>query len=172
MPHSLSISWHELLRSARVWIPLLKWPLSFLAGWSAIFIRKWRKTRDENAAQGWPSIEGRIISSVASRIEKTNRFMVTLQYSFFLEEYHYGKYIHDFSSENDANEFARQMKDKRVQIRYKQSNPDKSVLEQSTIEQHIMLAPASAESRLSNMKDGNRKLATYRLRTAPAALII
>jgi Protein of unknown function (DUF3592) len=141
MTPSLSMSWHDLSHFGRVWIPLLKWPLSFLAGWSAIFIRKWQKTRDENAAQGWPSIEGRIIGSVASRVEKTTRFMVTLEYSFFLEEYHYGKYIHDFSSESDANEFARTMKDKRVQIRYKQSNPEKSVLEQSTIEQHIMLAP-------------------------------
>ena len=33
------------------------------------------------------------------------------------------------------------MKDKSVQIRYKQSNPNKSVLEQSVIEQHILLAP-------------------------------
>ena len=33
------------------------------------------------------------------------------------------------------------MKDKRIQIRYNQSNPDKSVLEQSVIEQHVMLAP-------------------------------
>jgi hypothetical protein len=33
------------------------------------------------------------------------------------------------------------MKDKRVHIRYKQSNPDKSVLEQSVVEQHILLAP-------------------------------
>jgi hypothetical protein len=33
------------------------------------------------------------------------------------------------------------MKDKRVQIRYNQSNPNNSVLEQSVIEQHILLTP-------------------------------
>jgi hypothetical protein len=33
------------------------------------------------------------------------------------------------------------MKDKPVQIRYKPSNPDKSVLEQRVIEQHILLTP-------------------------------
>ena len=137
----MHFSWHELLHYARVWIYLLKYPLSFIAGWGAIYVRRWRKKRDENNAQGWPSIEGRIISSVAARIEKTNRFMVTLQYSFFLEEYHYGKYIHEFSKQSEAEELARQMKEKRVQIRYNPSNPDKSVLEQSVIEQHVLLAP-------------------------------
>ena len=137
----MSFSWHDLWRLGHGWIYLLKWPIAFVAGWSGIYVRRWRRNRDENAAQGWPSVEGRIISSNATRVEKTSRFIVTLEYSFFLDEYHYGKYVHDFSKEADANEFARQLKDKRVQIRYKQSDPNKSVLEQSTIEQHVMLAP-------------------------------
>jgi hypothetical protein len=33
------------------------------------------------------------------------------------------------------------LKDKRVHIRYKQSNPNKTVLEQSVVEQHAILAP-------------------------------
>jgi hypothetical protein len=33
------------------------------------------------------------------------------------------------------------MKGQRVQVRYKQSSPEKSVLEQSVVEQHILLAP-------------------------------
>lgn len=129
------------LRHPGMWAATFKWPLSFVAGWVAIYVRKWQKTRDENNAQGWPSVEGRIISSQATRVANTSQFIVTLEYSFFLDEYHYGKYIHDFSKESDAKEFASKLKDKRVQIRYKQSNPDKSVLEQSVIEQHIMLAP-------------------------------
>jgi hypothetical protein len=141
MISGLSISWGEIWRLSHAWIYLLKWPLSFVATWAAIYVRRWRKTRDENAAQGWPSIEGRIISSNAARVENTSRYLVTLEYSFFLEGYHYGKYTHEFSKEDDANEFARQLKDKRVQIRYNQSNTDKSIVEQSVIEQHAMLAP-------------------------------
>jgi hypothetical protein len=141
MASGLSILWHDVMRFSHAWMYLLKWPLSFLFGWSAIYVRRWRKARDENAAQAWPSVEGRIISSKATRVENTTRFIVTLEYSYFLAEYHYGKYIHDFSKEADAKEFASKLKDKRVQIRYKQSNPGKSVLEQSTIEQHVMLAP-------------------------------
>jgi hypothetical protein len=44
-------------------------------------------------------------------------------------------------SADEAGDFVRAMKDKNVQIRYKESNPDKSVLEHRIIEQYILLAP-------------------------------
>ena len=141
MAPTLSISWHDLLRNFHGWIYLLKWPLAFVAGWTSIYIRRWRKNRDENAAQGWPSVEGLIISAEATRIAKTSRFIVTLKYSYFLTEYHYGEYIHDFANEADAKEFASQLRNKRIQVRYNQSKPDKSVLEQRTLEQYILLTP-------------------------------
>jgi hypothetical protein len=141
MTSALSISWHDLLRNFHGWIYLLKWPLAFVAGWTSIYIRRWRKSRDENAAQGWPSVEGLIISAEATRIAKTSRFIVTLKYSYFLTEYHYGEYIHDFANEADAKEFASQLRNKRIQVRYNQSKPDKSVLEQRTLEQYILLTP-------------------------------
>jgi hypothetical protein len=134
-------TWHDLLRYSHGWIYLLKWPLSFVAGWGAIYFQRWRKTRIENIAQGWPSVEGVIISGVVKPIPKTSRCLASLQYTFFKDEYRTGKYIHEFNKEEDADEFVRQMKDKRVQIRYKESNPDKSVLEQSVVEQHVLLAP-------------------------------
>jgi hypothetical protein len=141
MTSALSISWHDLLRNFHGWIYLLKWPLAFVAGWTSIYIRRWRKSRDENAAQGWPSVEGLIISAEATRIAKTSRFIVTLKYSYFLTQYHYGEYIHDFANEADAKEFASQLRNKRIQVRYNQSKPDKSVLEQRTLEQYILLTP-------------------------------
>jgi hypothetical protein len=141
MTSALSISWHDLLRNFHGWIYLLKWPLAFVAGWTSIYIRRWRKSRDENAAQGWPSVEGRIQSGKVTPIPKTSQFHASLQYTYFIGEYRTGKYEHDFPSEADADNFVRQMKDKRVQIRYKESNPDKSVLEQRTIEQYILLTP-------------------------------
>jgi hypothetical protein len=134
-------SWQDLWPFFHTWIYLLKWPLAFVAGWGAIFYRRWRKGRDENAAQGWPSADGLIVSGEVKPIPKTSRFHASLTYTYFVGEYRSGTYDHDFQSEADANDFVRQMKDKRVQIRYKQSNPDKSVLEQSVIEQHVMLAP-------------------------------
>jgi len=141
MSSSHSLSWHDLLRYSHLWGYLLKWPLYFVAGWSAIYLRRWRKNRAETIAQGWPSVEGLIVSGKVTPIPKTSHFHVALQYTYFVEEYRTGKYLHDFPNESEADDFVRQMKDKRVQIRYNQSNPDKSVLEQSVIEQHVLLAP-------------------------------
>ena len=141
MSASLSLTWHDLLRYLHVWIYFLKWPLAFVAGWAGIHIRRWRKSRDENAAQGWPSVEGCIQSGTVKPIPKTSHFHATLAYTYFVGEYRTGKYEHDFNNEADADNFVRTMKDKRVQIRYKQSNPDKSVLEQRTLEQYILLSP-------------------------------
>jgi hypothetical protein len=68
--------------------------------------------------------------------------MATLEYSYHLEDkVRYGKYVHEFPKKAQAEAFVQQMKDKPVQIRYKPSNPDKSVLEQRVIEQHILLTP-------------------------------
>ena len=136
-----AFSWHDLLRYGHGEIYLLKWPLSFVAGWGAIYVRRWRKSHAENIAQGWPSVEGVIVSTKVTPIPKTARFHATLQYTYFVDEYRTGKYVHEFQNEDEADEFVRQMKDKRLQIRYKESNPDNSVLEQSVVEQHVMLAP-------------------------------
>ena len=134
-------TWRNLLHHPRVWIDTLKYALYFLGGWGVVYFQRWKKSRAESVAQGWPSAEGRIHNGKVARIPKTTRFLATLQYTYFVEEYRSGEYIHEFAKESEADDFVRQMKGKSVQIRYKQSNPDKSVLEQSVIEQHIQLAP-------------------------------
>ncbi len=136
-----STTWHDILRFWHGWIYLLKYPLAFIAGWAGIHYRRWRKQRAENAAQGWPSVDGRISGGSVKPVPKTKRFLATLTYTYFLGEYRTGKYVHEFQSESDADEFVRSMKDKHVPIRYNDSDPNKSVLEQRAIEQHILLAP-------------------------------
>jgi hypothetical protein len=136
-----SISWHNWWRYSHSLIYLLKYPLAFLAGWAGIHYQRWRKARAESAAQGWPSVDGRIAGGVVKPIPKTKRFLATLTYTYFVGEYRTGKYIHEFQSESDADDFIRTMKDKHVPIRYNDSDPSKSVLEQRAIEQHILLAP-------------------------------
>ena len=140
MPH-IAISWHDILRFGHVWIYALKYPLAFIAGWAGIHIQRWRKQRAENAAQGWPSVNGRISSGDFKEIPKTKRWLATLNYTYFVGEYYTGKYVHEFQSAEEAGDFVRTMKDKNLPIRYKESDPSKSVLEQRAIEQHILLAP-------------------------------
>ncbi|HEY4382591.1 MAG TPA: DUF3592 domain-containing protein [Acidobacteriaceae bacterium] len=137
----MTISWHDLWRYTHVWIYVLKYPLAFIAGWIGLHYQRWRKQRGETAAQGWPSVNGRITSADFKEIPKTSRCLATLHYTYFVGEYRTGTYVHEFVSANDAGEFVRVMKDKEVPIRYNDSNPNKSVLEQSAVEQHILLAP-------------------------------
>jgi Protein of unknown function (DUF3592) len=141
MSPSFTSYWHYLLRYFHLWGYVLKWPIAFVGGWVAIFYRRWRKTRAETVAQGWPSAEGRIVGGSVAPIPKTRRFHATLQYTYFVQEYRSGEYHHDFGSESEADDFVRQMKDKSVQIRYKESNPDRSVLEERVIGQHFLLSP-------------------------------
>jgi hypothetical protein len=119
----------------------LRYGLFFGVAWGALYFRRWLKRHREGVAQSWPSVEGVIVSGKVVPIPKTTRFNATLQYTFFVDEYRTGKYIHEFSSESEADDFVRQLKDKRLHIRYTESNPDKSVLEQSVVEQLVLLAP-------------------------------
>jgi len=113
----------------------------FVAAWGALFIRRWLKRHRERVAQSWPLVDGVILGGKVERIRKTSYFRAILQYTYFVREYRTGEYFHEFSSEADADAFVRLMKDKRVHIRYKRSNPGKTVLEQSVVEQHVLLAP-------------------------------
>lgn len=139
--HLAAITWHDVARFWHAWIYLLKYPLAFIAGWAGIHLQRWRKQRAENAAQGWPSVTGRISSGDFKEIPKTKRWLATLHYTYFVGEYRTGKYVHEFTSADQAGDFVRAMKDKQVPIRYNESDPNKSVLEERSVEQHILLAP-------------------------------
>lgn len=106
-----------------------------IIGYGGVFARRWRHKGKQNKAAGWPSVEGVIVSSKSEHIPKTHLYLATLTYSYFVEEYRAGKYAREFSNESDADEFARSMKDRRLQIRYQQSKPDISVIDQSALEQ-------------------------------------
>jgi hypothetical protein len=56
-------------------------------------------------------------------------------------EYRAGKHVHRFHREEDADKFIRQVKDKRVQVHYNASAPDKSVIPDNDLEMIVLLAP-------------------------------
>jgi hypothetical protein len=58
-----------------------------------------------------------------------------------LGEYRSGKHLHHFRREEDADEFVRQIKDKRVQVHYNASDPDKSVILDRDLEMIALMAP-------------------------------
>jgi len=141
MTADLSHQWAYWFHHASLWILPFKYVFGFVAAWGAIYLRRWRKSRSEESAQGWPSVEGNISDGKVKPIPHTSRYLASLEYTYFVEEYRLGEYTHEFSKKSDADDFVRQLKGKRVHIRYNPSNPDKSVLEQSVIEQLVLLAP-------------------------------
>jgi hypothetical protein len=103
-----------------------------------------RKQHREEIEQSWPSVEGTVQYTSAAPVfdNKHSQYYATLEYSYFVGEYRSGKYIQTFGddSEAEANAFSKAMKDKKVQVLYDPSNPDKSDLDPSSIEQHTMFA--------------------------------
>jgi hypothetical protein len=128
----------------RLSLAIFRYGSYFAAAWGALFIRRWIKRHRERVAQSWPIVDGVILGGTVTRIRRTSHFHATLDYTYFVGEYRTGKYIHEFATEANADEFVRLMKDKRVHIRYKRSNPNKTVLEQNVVEQHAMLAPRTS----------------------------
>jgi hypothetical protein len=125
----------------RVYLLIIRYGVYFGFAWAAVYWRRWQKRRRETSAQAWPSVEAIILTGHVIPAPKTSCFTATLQYSYFVDEYHTGTYIHEFAKEIDADEFVRQLTNQRIPIRYKQSNTDKSVLEQSVVEQYTQPAP-------------------------------
>jgi Protein of unknown function (DUF3592) len=120
----------------RLWTLGLRFGLYFGFAWGAVTWRRWQKRRRETIAQSWPSVEGVILAGHVAPAPKTSCFLATLQYTYFVDEYHTGSYVHEFAKEIDADDFVRQLTNQRVPIRYNPSTGDESVLEQAVAEQH------------------------------------
>ena len=102
--------------------------------------RAYQKWRQNKAMAGWPATDATILSG---QVEKKGwrSFWAEITYSYFVTEYHSGKYVRHFRREEDADEFVRQVKDKRVHVHYDGSNPEKSVILDRDLEMIALLVP-------------------------------
>ncbi|HWB31984.1 MAG TPA: DUF3592 domain-containing protein [Acidobacteriaceae bacterium] len=123
------------------WLHVLKYPIVLVVSLIVGAVQSWRKKRREKIAESWAPIEATIQFTSVDSVTDTDYFRATLEYSYFVGEYRSGKYTQDFDSEQAASNFTQAMKDKKVQVRYNPSKPDKSLLEDSAVEQ--ALPPAS-----------------------------
>ena len=64
-----------------------------------------------------------------------------MTYSYFVGEYRVGRYVRNFRREDDADEFVRQVRDKRLQVHYKESSPDTSVILDRDLDLIVHLVP-------------------------------
>jgi hypothetical protein len=101
--------------------------------------RLYQRWRQNKAMAGWPATDATIQSGQVHK--EGMRYWVELTYTYYVTEYRSGKHVHRFRREEDADEFVRQIKDKRVQVHYNASKPDNSVILDRDLEVVALLAP-------------------------------
>jgi Protein of unknown function (DUF3592) len=99
--------------------------------------QKWRQNR---AIQGWPATDATLLTGEVHK-QGLWSYWVEITYSYYVGEYRAGKYIRRFRREEHADDFVRQVKDKRVQVHYDSGNPDTSVILDRDLEMIALLAP-------------------------------
>lgn len=108
---------------------------------AAFGLRKlYQKQRQKRAIAGWPSTEATVQSGGVHK-ERVMRYWAEITYSYFVGEYRSGTYVRRFRREEHAEDFVRQLKDKRIQVRYRDSDPDSSVILDRDIEMIALLTP-------------------------------
>lgn len=130
------------------WAPILWGIIKFLKVFGVIpgaiaaysiqkFYQKWRQ---KQAMEGWPTADATVLSGEVHK-EGPWRFWAQLTYSYYVGEYRSGKYLRRFRREEDADEFVRQARDKRIQMHFKDSDPERSVILDRDIEMLVLVAP-------------------------------
>jgi hypothetical protein len=108
---------------------------------AAYGIRKlYQSRRQKKAMAGWPSTHATVQYALVHK-EGPRSHWTELTYSYFVGEYRSGQYIRRFRREEDAEEFARQMKDKQIQVHYTEANPEHSVILDRDVEMVALLTP-------------------------------
>jgi hypothetical protein len=125
-----SSSWYTDPHQLKGLLRLIAYPVAF----ASAAIAAWWHRRTQKIALEWPSIEGCVQFVSVAPITDSSSYSATLEYSYFVEEYRSGSYSQEFPSEEEANNFAQGMKDKRIPIHYNPRDPDKSVLEDEDVD--------------------------------------
>ena len=112
-------------------------PGAIAANWVRKQVQKWKQNR---AIEGWPATDATIQSG---QVQKQGlwSYWAEVTYTYYVDEYRVGKYVRHFRREDHADDFVREIKDKRVHVHYEANNPDKSVILDRDLEMIALLAP-------------------------------
>lgn len=100
----------------------------------------YQKWRQKKAMEGWPATDATIQSGNTLKDGFRSRW-AEITYTYYVGEYRSGKYVRRFRRAEEAADFVRQVKDKRVHVHYNPDDPDKSVILDRDVEMIVMLAP-------------------------------
>ena len=78
----------------------------------------------------------------AKTVRTQNGSWVEVQYRYYaLQEYRYGKYRRHFRKKAQAEEFAEAIRGRSLQVRYREDNPNVSVIMERELELAAILQP-------------------------------
>jgi hypothetical protein len=100
----------------------------------------YQKRRQDRAASGWAATDGTVQDAKVHK-QGVRQYWVELTYRYFVEEYRIGKHVHRLHTQEEAEEFMRQIKDNRVQVRYNPGKPDESAILDRDLEMVVLLNP-------------------------------
>jgi hypothetical protein len=131
------------------WWPFLWGGIKLLKGFgllpgalAAIGVRRfYQKWRQRKAIAGWPTTEATIQSGEVHK-HGTWSYWAEVAYTYHVGEYRLGHYVRHFRKEEQADDFVRQLKDRRIQVRFDEADPDNSVILDRDIEMVALLMPA------------------------------
>jgi hypothetical protein len=132
-----SIPWHLLPVALKL---LAKFGLIPGAALGYGMKKFYQKRRQDRASAGWPSTDATVQYGKVHK-EGPRQHWVELTYTYFVEEYRTGTHIHRFRKEEEGEEFLRQIKDKKIQVRYNPNKPGESAILDRDLEMVVLLSP-------------------------------
>lgn len=124
----MRFDWHHLWHLLKPF----EYLLTLAAGAGSVAVRRyWQKVK-ESRAVGWPSADAVIQFAT---VRPHEGYDVEASYRYYVaQEYHYGKYRRHFRKKEQAEIFADSIRGRSVPVRYRQDNPEISVLIERDLE--------------------------------------
>jgi len=123
--------WHHLAPFAGAFHSLI----AIVAGAIIVVVRKYLQRVRENQAAMWPSADGQVQTATVKRSQYGSWVEVAYRY-YARQAYRYGKYRRHFARKSAAQAFADAIRGRSIQVRYREDNPNESVV----LEQDLQMA--------------------------------
>jgi hypothetical protein len=115
--------WHHLAPIAGTF----HYFIAAIIGGGAVAIRKYLQRVRENKAAMWPSADGQVQTATVKKSQYGCWVDVGYRY-YAQQEYRFGKYRRHFGRKAAAEAFAAAIRGRSVQVRYRDTNPNDSIL--------------------------------------------
>ncbi len=117
----------ELLRHLAPLAGTFHYFIALIVGAVVVAFRKYMQRVRENQAAMWPSADGQVQTATVKKSQYGS--WVELSYRYYArQQYRYGKYRRHFARKAAAQTFADAIRGRSIQVRYRDDNPNESVV--------------------------------------------